>query len=361
MDVILLCLCVVGGFLSCSENKPVAIDLRGVPTVEVHLEKLALENPPLYPKGCCWADSFLIVFDPKDRDGFLSVYEGNRLLGKYGTMGEGPDDFVNPRLLSNGKTIGASRDIQVGDGHAIYTLNVDAALAQVDKTDLPCTRIPKELSLYNYVLRNTDSVLVVQQTSDYQLSFYDKLASQTRGRNYFDRVSSVGDASDFCYATQIYDAYYLSGDSTLAIAYRYRKLIDVLSLSGEWKHRVYFPGYDGNDSKMSLENGNLKLDDSACMFFSFAAATDGHYYFLCWDDTKSNIRQGKAKTKIYETDLNGCVQAVIQLDKSISYVCLGRSYLYAIGLSEGEDMQFYYAPLPESVRPLDVQTGGSRQ
>lgn len=133
------------------------------------------------------------------------------------------------------------------------------------------------------------------------------------------------------------------------MAYKNRKQIDILSLSGELQHRIYFPDYDYNDSKMFLKDRNLALSDDAHVYFSFAAVADDHYYFLCWDDTKSNIRSGKAKTKIYKTDLKGQVQAVIQLDKSISYCCIAQGYLYAVGLSEGEDMQTYYAPLPESL------------
>ena len=345
----ILLLLAIGGFLSCSDSKHETIDLKDVPTLEVRLDKMDLENSPLYPKGCCAVDSFLVIFDPKDRDGFLSIYSGSNLLGKYGTIGEGPDDFVNPRFISNGKTICTSRDIQIGDIHGIYTLNVDSALACVAKSKLPRTEIPDDLYLYNYILQNTDSMLVIQQTSDFQLSFYNKNNAQLIGKNYFEKISSVRDASDFCYAMQIYDAYYMSDNKNLVMAYKNRKQIDILSLSGELQHRIYFPDYDYNDSKMFLKDRNLALSDDAHVYFSFAAVADDHYYFLCWDDTKSNIRSGKAKTKIYKTDLKGQVQAVIQLDKSISYCCIAQGYLYAVGLSEGEDMQTYYAPLPESL------------
>ena len=345
----ILFLLIIGVFLSCSDVKHTTIDLKDVQTFEIQLDKMDLEDPPLYPKGCCVVDSFLVIFNPKDKDGFLSIYEGNNLLGKYGTIGEGSDDFMNPRFISNGKTVYTSRNIQIGDIHGIYTLNIDSVIARVAKSKLPCTEIPEDLYLYNYVLQNTDSMLVVQQTSDYQLSFYNKITSQTVGKNYFEGISSVRDASDFCYVMQIYDAYYMSNDDNFAIAYKYRKQIDILSSSGELEHRIYFPDYDYNDSKMSLKNRNLELSDDARFYFSLAAVDGENYYFLCWDDTKSNMRQGKAKTKIYKTDLDGRVQAIFQLDKSISYCCISHGYLYAAGLSEGEDMQIYYALLPESL------------
>lgn len=187
----ILLLLAIGGFLSCSDSKHETIDLKNVPTLEVRLDKMDLENSPLYPKGCCAVDSFLVIFDPKDRDGFLSIYSGSNLLGKYGTIGEGPDDFINPRFISNGKTICTSRDIQVGDIHGIYTLNVDSALACVAKSKLPRTEIPDDLYLYNYILQNTDSMLVIQQTSDFQLSFYNKNNAQLIGKNYFEKICKL--------------------------------------------------------------------------------------------------------------------------------------------------------------------------
>ena len=187
----ILLLLAIGGFLSCSDSKHETIDLKDVPTLEVRLDKMDLENSPLYPKGCCAVDSFLVIFDPKDRDGFLSIYSGSNLLGKYGTIGEGPDDFINPRFISNGKTICTSRDIQIGDIHGIYTLNVDSALACVAKSKLPRTEIPDDLYLYNYILQNTDSVLVIQQASDFQLSFYNKNNAQLTGKNYFEKICKL--------------------------------------------------------------------------------------------------------------------------------------------------------------------------
>ena len=176
--------------VSCTKDKNAIVNLDKIPIREIHLEKMNLEDAPLFPRGCCLVDSSLVLFDSKDKDGFLSIYnlEG-QLLGKYGTKGNGPNDFVQPKFISNGKFITANRNMHIGDS----------------------------------------------------------------------------------------------------------------------------------------------------------------YYFLCWDDTRENIKAGKAKTKIYKTDSSGNIQEIMQLDKSVSYFCLNQSHLYAIGISEENlDLEVYYADIKKT-------------
>ena len=332
---------------SCAKEKNTIVKLDNIQTKEIHLKKMILEDAPLFPKGCCLVDSSLVIFDPKDKDGFLFIYNLNgQLLGKYGTKGNGPNDFIQPRFISNGKSITNSKDMCIGDINAVYTLNLDSALVATRKKHLPYTEIPEKLSMYNYILQNTNDMLVVQQTGENQLTFYDKNTYRTDFRNYFKKIPSLNNASDLCYVMQIYDAHYSSNDKTMAIAYKNRKQIDILSLSGDLINRIYFPDYDYNDTRMSLRNRNLYLSEYAKMFFSFIFTTVDSYYFLCWDDTRENIKAGKAKTKIYKTDSYGNVQGIMQLDKSISYFCLNQSHIYAIGISEENlDLEIYYADI----------------
>lgn len=334
-------------FVSCASDKHETISLEEVQTHEMHLKKMSLEDAPLFPKGCCLIDSILVIYDQKEKNGFLYIYDLNgQLLGKYGTRGNGPNDFIQPRFVSNGKLVTSNREIYIGDINAVYALNIDSALASVKKENLPYTEIPEILSLYNYVLQNTNTMLVVQQTRDRQLTFYNKKTHEIDLKNYFKRLPSLSTASDLCYVMQVYDAYYSSNEETMVIAYKNRKQIDILSSSGDLLNRIYFPGYDYNDSRMTLKNRNLVLADDAKMFFSFVFTTSDFYYFLCWDDTRKNIKSGKANSKIYKTDKFGNVLEIIQMDKSISYFCLNQSRLYAIGVSEENlDLEIYYADI----------------
>ena len=90
--------------VACTDQ-PNTLQLENIPTLHVHLQPLNLENAPLFPKGCCATDSLLVIFDPKDKEGFLSFYKGKQLQKRYGSIGNGPNDFIHPRFLTNGKSV----------------------------------------------------------------------------------------------------------------------------------------------------------------------------------------------------------------------------------------------------------------
>ena len=226
--------------VACTDQ-PNTLQLENIPTLHVHLQPLNLENAPLFPKGCCATDSLLVIFDPKDKEGFLSFYKGKQLQKRYGSIGNGPNDFIHPRFLTNGKSVDTPAAIQIGESDAFYTLPMDIMQTFTAKTDMKRTDIPEELSPYNYIVWDTDSLLVLNQTGNYQLTFFDKTTQQVEQKNYFQPLASTDGASDFCYATQIYDAYYSSNGQTLAIAYKNRKLIEILSPSGERLNQLISP------------------------------------------------------------------------------------------------------------------------
>ena len=79
------------------------------------------------------------------------------------------------------------------------------------------------------------------------------------------------------------------------------------------------------------------------MFFSFIYPTNDYFYALCWNNTRTNIKQGSAKTSIYKFNWEGELKDIFQLDKAISYFCIDSSnILYAIGVSEDNlDLNIY--------------------
>ena len=97
---------------------------------------------------------------------------------------------------------------------------------------------------------------------------------------------------------------------------------------------------------MSLHKDNLKLSEDIHIFITSAAVSNEDYYFLCWDDTQKNIREGKARPYIYQIDAAGQVKQIFQLNKCISYFCLSDNRLYAIGFTEDTDLQICQEEIP---------------
>ncbi|WP_302801173.1 hypothetical protein, partial [Parabacteroides goldsteinii] len=251
-------------FSSCTEKKEV-LTLEHVKVSKLQLEETPFDIPSLFPKGCCIKDSFLVIFDPKDKDGFLYIYnkEKKTLLNKYGIIGEGPNDFKNPRFLFNDNLQISKNTLLIGDVTSLYTVNIDSIFSSSKKAHYIQTEIPENLRLYNYVLQDNDSMLIVNQTRDHQLTFYNKLTHTIELKNYFEKNRYLKDASDFCHVMQIYDAYYSSNKERIVIAYKNWKQIDIISTSGKLIKHIYFPNYDYNKSKMSLDGKSLRIEDDA--------------------------------------------------------------------------------------------------
>lgn len=324
---------------SCNEREIVNMD--GVKRTEVQLTPLELENEPLFPKGCFVLDSILVLYDGKDKENFLYAYKDGQIFSKFGQRGEGADEFINPRFICKG--INKSL-IQIGDETGIYSLDLNALIQGTPKQELLALELPEELRLYNYLLRIDKDNIIVNQTGEKQLTFYNRHTKSAERKEYFERSSSFSNASDLCYAMQIFDAHYNAGEESIVIAYKNRKQIDLVSFDGEMIKRIYFPNYDYNIPKMHIEENNLKYDVNARLFFSFVYTEDDYFYALCQNDTRNNIKSGKCRTQIYKLDWEGNVKEVYSLDKCISYFCINDSILYAVGIDEVDlELNVFYA------------------
>lgn len=336
-------------FNSCVDKKEI-VSLAHVESSSLELKEIRFDVSPLFPKGCCVRDSFLVIFEPQDKEGILHVYHKEKgvFLKKYGRIGEGPDDFTNPCFLFNNNLCTSQSTLLIGDVAGVYSVAIDSIFNTSETIHRLQTKMPDDLRLYNYVLQNNDSMLVVNQTRDCQLTFYNKRTHTTKFKKYFEKTGNLKDASDFCHAMQIYDAYYSSNADRIVVAYKNWKQIDLISASGDLIKHVYLPDYDYNKTRMSLDEGHLRIEDDAHLFFSFVYPAADYFYALCWDDTKTNIKQGRAKTSIYKFDWEGELKEIFQLDKAISYFCIddASNVLYAVGISEDDlELTVYSSPI----------------
>lgn len=343
---IFLVICVLG-LVSCRENYKVkTVNLNGVKETFLQSEEVKLSESPLFPKGCCIRDSFLIVFEPKLSDGFLLIYNEHtgELIKRYGTRGEGPSDFINPRFIFNANLLSSLEYLLIGDVDALYLLDVDSIVSTNQYIHSLYFSLPEEVSLYNYVLAISDTCLIVNQTCDAQLTYYNLKSKHVNKRNFFEKRANMRDVSDFCYATQICDAYYTSSQNSIIIAYKNKKQIDIISMSGELMKSIYFDNYLYNDDKMILKNkNNVKFDADAIMYFSYVLPMEKYFYALCWDDTRENMKNGRTKSKIYKFDWDGNLIEILNLDRAISCFCIYENEkIYAIGLSSDDlDLKMY--------------------
>lgn len=332
---------------SCTDKKDI-LTLDGVEETTVYLNEITFNEPSFFPKGCIATDSFLIVFSPKDKEGFIYIYdkEKKNLLAKYGRIGEGPNDFKNPRFLPNKTLLSSDNVLLVDDVTDLYEISIDSILNTKDYTPVSILKIPDNLMLYNSIIHNSDSMLVLNQTGEHQLTFYDRQTKKVERKNYFKKLKYSSNISDLSYVMQVYDACYSSNNENFVIAYKNWKQIDIISTTGDLLKQIYFADYDFNKNKMSFNEG-FRLNENAKLFFTFIYPTKKSFYALCWENTKNNIKQGIARTDIYKFNWDGELKEIFHLNKSISYFCIDKSNrLYAIGISEDNlDLNIFSAIL----------------
>ncbi|NLS45819.1 MAG: hypothetical protein GX969_08810 [Firmicutes bacterium] len=333
--------------ISCSNKnaKKEILNVSDIKLKNIYSEEIIFDEMPMFPKGCSAVDSFLVLFEPKLNDGFLSLYSltSNKLIKRYGKIGNGPCEFINPRFFSNYPL--NKKYLLIGDSKYLYRLNLDSILMGYNHCENSILNyIPAQLKGYNYILKSTDSIIIANVTGDSQLTFVDLKNNKSFSKNYFSKLKALDNINDFCYSTQVYDAYYSSYNGKIIIAYKYFKYIDIISENGDKLKSIYFPNFDANIPKIKKINEmNVEIKD-ALNFYTFAYPTEKYFYCLCWNATSDEIDENKAIPEIHIFNWDGDLTSILKPDRPISYFCIFDDKIYAIGMSSDFDLKIYKYP-----------------
>jgi hypothetical protein len=317
--------------------------------IQLKSERINLDEPPLFPKGCCVKDSLLILFEAKEKDGFLCLYSLKSLkkVAKYGAIGNGPCEFSSAKIFFNENLLPLNRAVLAGDNKHFYQLHIDSIFNGYDNCEnAVLTYAYSELNPYNYVLHISDSLIIVNKTGDHQLTFYNPKTRQSSSKNYFSKIKGM-DVSDFVYNTQIYDAHYSSSKDKIVVAYKYFKCLDIISKDGKLLKHIKFPDYKTNRSKIKrIDSHNIDIVD-AVIYYTFVHSTNNYFYALCWNTTRENITKANVASEIHKFDWDGNLINIMKLDSPVSYFCIDEkaNILYNIGMSSELDLEIYKCPL----------------
>ena len=317
--------------ISCTHDKTNVI-IRNEQNLSMQEIKFSNEASPLFPRGCLIQDSLLIVFEPKDKAGFLHIYNKNdySLIRKIGHIGDGPNEFVRPRFMVNINTQ-TDNKILIGDINGLFSLDISLDSVVKNKEII----FPANLETYNYVLQNSNDTLIVNQTREHQLSVYDKKNDKLLFKDYYDKELLDRTVSEFANVNIVFDAYYTSNNNLIMIAYKNFKIIDLISKKTlELVKRIYFPEYDYNQYCFSKEGNQPKLSKNSKLFFTYAYPSKNGFYVLSLESERSSIENGIARPIIYEILNDGTINNIYKLDQTISSFCVDKDSIYGIGLSD---------------------------
>ena len=327
--------------LSCSCTG--GIQKRGFITVEgdditIKTERVPCANDILFPRNCfLLQDSILAVYEPKNHEGFVQFYNEKSFehLGSFGNIGEGPDDYVSPTIIIDFSKAIKGR-FTVGDVRKLCMVDIDSVLTKDDYKGRIYAELPQSLRLYNSLLFYSDTLIIVNQTGEYQLTYWRGDSEKVIRSNFFRRNEDLA-VLDLNLTTQVYSASYASNHERIAIAYRNWKQIDILSFNGEVINRLRFADDLYNQDKLEVQgsSGNVSLAPNGHIFFTKLLSNAEHLFAICWDATKADIKSGIAKSKVYQLDWSGNLIHTYAFDKAISGICLqGNRIKYAIGISQ---------------------------
>lgn len=196
------------------------LNMDSIKEIHINTSPTSYCSTTLYPKNCFFIkDSFLVVFEPKNQNNFIHVYNNDtkKIIARFGQIGKGGYDFINPRLITN-NIPAKSNEFIIGDTRRICKINIDSLLLNKNYKGEDYADIPDELRLYNYILYCSDSLIIVNQTGKKQLTFWDRNKEKAVHKNILLRNENLK-VTDLCLTMGIYDAYYTSNGERIAIMY----------------------------------------------------------------------------------------------------------------------------------------------
>lgn len=324
--------------ISCSKNKKNIIVDEEYPVLNAKLTDVVLDENTLFPTDLyLLSDTILVVNDSKNKDGFITFYDTNtqQPIAAFGKIGDGPNDFINPRFLHNKTT---DHDLYVGDAKKIVQFSVDS-IREMNYQGERVMSVPIEMMFYNYILMDNDSVIVFSQTGEHPISGLNKKKQELKFTDYYPDIQWDG-GSEYIRNMEVFSNSMTSNSELIAIAYHNWNIISIVSLNGKPKNEIYLPEWDYNQQRMHIDpsTGNLILDSDAKIFFTKIKSSREHIFALGWSVTKEEIKNGDASSFIYVMDWEGNVKKKILFDRSVSNFCVYNEtipYVTALG-DDGE-------------------------
>lgn len=318
------------------------VDDTDIDTINVELSRFVLDESPLCPMSCFFAgDNFVVQEDiGKQKTDLFKIYHNQKLISKFGAIGQSVDEFKYPFLYD--QSIFEDSSFWVGDLDKFVQifLTTDGIVAHKKVVNFPDEIVP-----VNQIVGYKDSVISFRRTDEYQLSFYDMLSKQLIGYNFFEKPMAIDNVDDFVLNMNLFRCSYGFYNDYIVLAYNNFKIIDIVSASQQkLLKKLYFKGYDANPI---ILDGDVALYDlNFVFFFDFVIADVDGFYVRSWDSPFIEIdKYDTGVPKIYKINYEGQIQKLYVLNQRIRSFTIKDNKLYAICLDPNEQEWVIYKGL----------------
>lgn len=268
---------------SCSHDKTVSYTHVSTDSIPIEILSMRIsewiDSALLYPRDCVmFQDSILVVSENKSPNVF-SYFHIPALCkkGDYGSIGDGPDEFVFPRLVT--EQYDSLSRITILDGQLIHTLSYknDCILAK------DVSRLPSKIDLVNYILIDNEANMITSSSSEYQLNIYDKQNEEIKYLNIFDN-EDFKNYDPFGVCMQIFDAVYASIDEYIVIGYKYWYAIDIYNTKTQEVKHITYDDYNENFRNKSYQSTNEFIRNKRRkLYFTKIIPFKDKFYMISWD------------------------------------------------------------------------------
>ena len=316
-------------------------EVESFPMHTIKLELLNTNNELMTPRKIWVNDSLIIIQDGGHSEGFLSFYNrhtGNFIKG-YGSIGEGPEDYILPRC------------VKIGDVIVIYSIVNEPSYLLLN--NISTINIQKEKKSLNQSLLESSYLFPINDTmviscanlskeAQFLIQSNNDIIINNKFPDYFgDKVSDIN------LVTKVFDAFYdiIPSKDNILVAYKYYPIVDIISIPDFKIQRTFFEEKQKNMYRVN--NNGVAEFDNPLLKYTFSYCTNQCAYLLYQNSTNEDLRERKTNPEIHVFDWNGNFIKRLLLDRPAYNIAVSDNddELYVLSLDENLDPQIYKSKL----------------
>ena len=346
--IIFLCLYVYG----CSTKTGDVIDIRLLkpvseyPVLEISTELLDIKDPiPLAPDNI-WVEDTLIITKTRINNGFLRLYSLNsgELVKSYGSIGQGPGEYLYPQVFKNAKG-----EYIISDRLKFGVVHIDQMLSQ-ENYKAEIYPVEKGLTATNFIsmLSDNNQIIFNSGSDENQLCFMRLDDMKIEPYNRYPAVQGVK-VNNFIANTNVFrSSMYRHGDFIFA-AYTLYPIVDIISVHTKEVKRSMHPLLQSVNMITMIDHLNAVIDNRF-MYNLASYATNEGFYTLYYGDSEENIENFNTTPEILKyDDYTGDLLVRYKLNNIVYNFCIDDSGEngYFLSLDKNFNTIFLKSPLKQ--------------
>ena len=312
---------------ACNVREP-ALDFRRIPEEKLSGEIVDIGDSVLAPRQIFDTRDHFVIFDDNKNDHFLKYFSKatGGLDFKFGIRGNGPNEFIMPRIIPSGEGIGV-----LALNKFVFLRVEGQELIKKEKK----IRNREKVTGANCLFFLDDSRVLYTKSSESQFHVLDDRSG---------RESAV-DAYPLPYENKypryfvnnvVFDAHYSyhENEDFIFAAYKHVPVVSLIPVP-EFQDPLHVYLNTGDKNEIVRKDNHWIYDDPI-YYYTFTDVSSGFCYALFQHADKSALRENKQKSEIHVFDFQGKMVRRLGFDIPIYHFAASGddTELYALSLND---------------------------